>query len=336
VHYEKGRFDEVWHQRPSGWERVNLRAVTGGATGFSTVGDFPITLKPGQVYRVGIYKLSHGPNSTDPSCIARLVVVAILKEPEQRTLIVTVDRNVGGTWCKYVATTSSPTTPVLVGVTRERIYWFDNLPGIESTAGAVLSSLPTGTSHTFQVQPLVPGNTYNFAVVLVDGAGNWDVHTDGFTTLRRKLTVKFERIIISNDGDPARHGNAEFDFQIFAGATTVDSMHELERFHLPEMDIDDWHETGRPYNVGFAYVENEPMSIPVERPHIYLRSTGHDLDGIEGKETALSIPEYFRLPLPEGPGETETDGRMTLYCDPAGADDFDYDVDVHYSVQYLP
>jgi hypothetical protein len=337
IDYEKEREEELWEIGPGGvWTTINVHLLTGQGNEADVTGSYTITLAPGQSYRVGIFTEEHGPLTTDPLPRADLTVFAIFKKPSARSLIVSVDQNTGGTWHRHVVTTNVATSVVLVGASRTpATVDNDGIPTLVDPDGASSSVLATGTSHTLDLMPLVPGNHYFFTVMVVDGVGNWEVRQSEFDTLKRKLTVKFPTIHIYNDGDPATHGEGEFWFRVSAGNDTG-ALHSLEDFHLPEMDIDDWSETDRPYAVGFAYAELEPQTIPPDQPSIWLSSWAVEYDGLDPDEGAGDL-RGRQLFLPAGPGEKVTNSAFTMDCPTTTVDDdFHYGVDINYSVEYLP
>ncbi|OWK25102.1 hypothetical protein AJ87_14570 [Rhizobium yanglingense] len=180
---------------------------------------------------------------------------------------------------------------------------------------------------------MVPGNVYHFTIMVVDAAGNWDVLKREFTTLGRKLTVRFPKMRILNDGDPSSVGEGEFWFRVSAG-DDHHTMNILQDFHLPTMDIDDWSETGRPYVVGFGYVEDSFASIPPDRPRIWVASWGKEHDGpLESDEGAGNFG--MMLSLPTGQNENVPSRTVKLRCPTTTVDDdFNYEVDVTFSVEY--
>lgn len=111
-------------------------------------------------------------------------------------------------------------------------------------------------------------------------------------------------------------------------------MNILQDFHLPTMDIDDWSETGRPYSIGFAHVENTFASIPTDRPNIWVGSWGVEHDGpLESDEGAGNF--LMKLSLPTGSRETVSSRTVKLRCPTTTTgDDFGYEVDVTFSVEY--
>lgn len=154
-------------------------------------------------------------------------------------------------------------------------------------------------------------------------------------TLKRKITVKFSTLHIYNDGDSATVGDdAQFWFRVSAGDARP--LNTLEEFHLPEMDIDDWSETDRPYPLGFAYVEFDPQTIPPDRTAVWVSSWATEDDSPLGDDAAGSLPG-LSLDLPSGPGEAVSNGIVLLDCGPTtDGSAFHHGVDVNYSVAYLP
>jgi hypothetical protein len=160
---------------------------------------------------------------------------------------------------------------------------------------------------------LVPGHHYFFTAMVIDAAGNWEVMQREFDTLKRKLIVQFPKIVVFNDGDDMDYGGGEFWFRVAAGSSRANLL-SLEEFHLPTMDIDDWSKTGRPYTVGFAYVEPEPQTVAPKRTGIWVASWAIEHDGIGEANEAAGLLEGQELFLPVGPSEVVTNQSFMMDC----------------------
>ena len=113
----------IWERIVGGpWVRVvpEIPRVVGSPSGdLKRDGQFfSPPLSPGQIYQVVMYSSDYvDPNS--PGVLTRqkpegfVTVVALLKDPESRELIVSEDQNVGGTWYRKTANTAAPTTFLL-------------------------------------------------------------------------------------------------------------------------------------------------------------------------------------------------------------------------------
>jgi hypothetical protein len=338
IAYNKEQSEELWELPPGGsWSQLNVHQLTGLGDAADFSGSYSRTLTPGQIYRAGLFLQTQGPLTTDPIPRADLMVFAILKGPEVRNLIVTEDQNTGGTYHRHNVTTNVATSVALVGASRRPpTVDADGIPSLVDPDGGLAGPTGVAVNHTMDLLPLVPGNHYFFTVMVVDAQGNWEVRGSEFDTLRRKLTIKFPRVHIYNDGDSGKYGDGEFWFRVSAG-NDGGALHALEDFHLPEMDIDDWSENGRPYPVGFAYAELEPQPIPPERPSIWVSSWAIEHDGIFDADEGAGALKGTKLGLPAGPGERVTNSSFTMDCPTTTVDDdFHYGVEVNYSVEYLP
>jgi hypothetical protein len=224
----------------------------------------------------------------------------------------------------------------MIGVSREPPSFDSNgIPHLDTHDGEPtipLSFLPTATSHQVEIKPLFPGNHYFFVVLVTDAFGNWDFRKSEFTTMRRKITVEFPTIHIYNDGDYATVGEAEFWFRVFSGQ--VNNPNVIKEFHYPQQDIDDWSETDRPYQVGFAHVGELEVVKPREQD-VGVASWGVEEDGpLEADEGATNSGEF--LPLPSGKSvEKVTNSSFLMDCPTSTVDStFHYGVDVRWSVEY--
>jgi hypothetical protein len=110
-------------------------------------------------------------------------------------------------------------------------------------------------------------------------------------------------------------------------------MNPRQDFYLPTRDIDDFSETGRPYSLGFAYVENLFSSIPPDRTSIWVTSWAIEHDGpLEGDEGAEG---RMRLNFPDGLNENVSGRTVRMDCPVSTTgDNFHYQIDVTFSVEY--
>jgi len=110
----------------------------------------------------------------------------------------------------------------------------------------------------------------------------------------------------------------------------------IEELHYPEIDIDDWSETDRPYAIGLAHL-GSPMRIEKGANEVWVQSIGTEHDGIgEANEGAWS--DDTQLPLLSGKGKENMSNAVFLMDCPTvtAGDDFHYGVDVIWSVSYVP
>jgi len=334
VSYEKEEFEELWERPPgSGWSRINVHVRTGQGDEADRRGSFPVTLRPGDKYELGVFNRGNTPLDPDPVQLAKLLVYGLLKRPGQRNLIVDTARAFGGTWCFHRVATNVPTDIVEIAVSRTAaMVDADGIPHAQKPDGAVTTPLVTTMFHGVQIEPIFPGNTCFFSVLVVDAAGNWDMRMQVFNALRRIIDVQFPTLHVYNDGDPFDVGEGEFWFRIQSGPQYQPRI--VEEFHRGTQDIDDWNETDRPYGLGFAHV-GQPMVVAPEDMAVSVTAWGVEHDGfLEADEGAWGSD--VTLPFPVGVGETVTGAMLTLDC-PASTDgdDFHFGVDVVWSVRYV-
>jgi hypothetical protein len=345
IEYEKEESDELWernsfpissppYQVMGNWNGpINLFARVQTAEA-ATKGKFPVNLKPGQTYEVGIFTAGHGP-LRDPIRKSYLKVFCVWKKPEDRQLITDENRAFGGTWYWHQVHTKIPTDIISIGVSRIKPTIDSNgIPHLQSPDGAPTAPLAVTNDHQVEIKPLLAGNHYFFVVVVTDAFGNWEVKQDEFTTFRRKLTVQFPTVHIFNDGDP-EHGEGEFWFRVYFGGPRG-NQNPIQEFHLPTQDIDDWSETDRPYPVGFAHVGLLEVVNPGQET-VSVGSWGREHDNLpfEGDEDARSRDKELGFPVGQGK-ETVTNSMLTLDCINVNNTNFHYGVDVVWSVAYEP
>jgi hypothetical protein len=334
ITYSKEALEELWERTNSGsWLEINVHVRTGIGDEADFHGVYEITLKPGGIYEVCVFRNGQGPLSTDPVLVTTIKVFCLLKKPEVRKLITDIDRGSGGTWHIHRMATNVPTDIVMIGVMREKPKIDSNgIPRLKDPDGVPTAPLTTTDNHRVEIKPLFPGNHYFFVVVVVDIFGNWEVNLEEFTTLRRKITVEFPTIHIFNDGDPRGVGAGEFWFGVYKGSSTQQEV--IQEFHLPTQDIDDWNETDRPYSVGFAHVGVLEVVEPGKQD-VRVASWGIEHDGVlEEDEYASNFGVL--LPIPAGLFvETVINSFFKMDCPTSSAgDDFHYGVDVRWSVEY--
>jgi len=340
--YEKQREQELWERYDSGaWSPINPHVRLGLGDEADVEGAFPITLKPGQSYELGVFDQGHGPTTSDPIERAAATVFCLWKKPQAMGLITDENRAFGGTWYSHQIHTNVPTRIVEIGVSRmPSTLDVNGLPHFKETDGAPtvpLTASGTGpvvsNDHKVELNPLLPGNLYFFAVIVTDANGNWDVRQETFTTLLRKLTVEFPAMHIYNDGDSLSYGEGEFWFEVYSGSQPQRT--SIAQFYRPTADIDDWNETDRPYPLGYAHV-GQPEAVSPEQARVFVSSRGVEHDGaLESDEGAWSKDKQLFFPAGR---LIEKVVNQTLLMDCAIAtdgDDFHYGVDVRWSVEYV-
>ncbi|HEY0078682.1 MAG TPA: hypothetical protein VGB73_08550 [Pyrinomonadaceae bacterium] len=332
IKYQKEPYQELWERTPgSGWEQINVHVRTKVGDEADTAGRYEITLKPGEVYEVGIYDDDYGPLKGNPHPRANLKVYCLWKKPKVRSLITDRNQDTGGTWHWHQVGTNVPTNIVAIGVSQKPPTLDSNgIPRLIDVEGGPAALLGLTTNHSVEILPLSPGNHYFFVAVVSDVFGNWDVLEVEFVTLRRKLTIEFATLHIYNDGDGSSVGEGEFWFGVYEGEQIV------KEFYLPTHDIDDWSESDRPYPVGFAHI-GVPTVVQTGQAGVRVDSHGIEHDGLfENNEAAGFLPVF--VPIPSGRYvETVTNEVFRMDCPIATVDDdFHYGVDVRWSVEYKP
>lgn len=336
VKYKKEPEEELWEMRPgTTWAPVNVHTLTGLGDEADFSGTYSITLSPGQIYTAGLFLPLHSPVSTDPLG-TKVVVIAVLKKPTEQKLITDHSGSGGGTWLSHGIKTTKPTTLFVAGASRSpALVNKIGIPKLVDPDAVIPAPFGPAVSHFFELTPLVPGHHYFLTAMVVDAGGNWEVLDVEQDTLRRKLTVQFPKMVVFNDGDWATTGEAEFWFEVSAGNDTGPAQ-SLQSFNLPEPDLDDWGETGRPYTLGYAYIENQAQAVSAGRTSIWVHSWAREDDGPWGDDTAGSaINKGKRLNLPVGPSEKVPSGSFTMDV-AASSGDLHYAVDVTFAVDYLP
>ncbi|MGB3327897.1 MAG: hypothetical protein WBA46_03025 [Thermomicrobiales bacterium] len=340
VSYTKTLDERLWiRSMPGGtWETPNLFSLIGTATA-ETKGDFPITLRPGSWFDAVILGQDQEPidDQFDPLPPARLTVPCVWLVPEQ-SLIVESGGETGGTWHEHGISTVTTTSIARIGASRSPIVLDGNgMPIMAELDGWPQSPLTTSGFHAVQLAPLLAGCHYWFAVMVTDEFGNWDVLQDEFNTLARELTVGFDTLHIFNDGDSGTHGEGEFWFRVEFHPDPWD-IQEIESFHQPEMDIDDWSETDRPYSLNASFKHNGlSQRVHDGEMEVYVASWAKEDDSPFGYDAA-GFPRGEPLGLPAGKGKEAVSNRpFRIDCPPSNdGSAFHYAVDGRWSVKYVP
>lgn len=336
VSWSKDPDQELWERVNGGtWEPINpYKKTEGEEKDAETEGFFAQALRPGDVYEIAVFASDHGPlPSVDPILVKALKVFGLLKKPETRRLITDGNSSWGGTWYFRQMATNVPTNIVMIGVSRDAPEADDNgFPIFKRAEGSPTRPFMNTTNHSVEIVPLLPGNGYYFAAVVADAFGNWEMLEDQFRTHRRKLTIEFPTIHVYNDGDYATEGQVEFWFRVYTGSDFRTK--DIQEFHLPEQDIDDWNETSRPYSVGFVHLGSLEVVQP-ETAQIGVSSWAVEEDEPWGEDRAgFVIGEW--LPLPSGRSYENVNKQMfRLDCQPSTVGSYlHYGVDVRWSIEY--
>jgi len=320
-------------------------------------GVFSQVLRPGQVYQVVMYRVDTiDPNVTDPEKAspesrpdASVTVVAMLKDPEVRDLVVSHDQNVGGTWFRKVVTTRVPTVAVLQ---------VSGVPPFVDAQGVVRFLMPLATAfdppavhHDQSVEPLLPGNALSYLVRLVDDAGNWQILSDAFRTKQRKVTISFEVMHIINDGANG-DTTAEFRVWVMEGDTSVKDYFfgDVDNFPIsdspsPGNGTQEWVPLAPhcpPFTLGPKDVTDETSEVGLLTRGLIFRTASanesarnyYDLgDGFPGK---AGLPSQASFPFPTGSGENVQNVPFVIRTVKGNPDvEFEYDLTAFFSVAYM-
>lgn len=333
ITYDKDYSDEIWENRNNaGWVRVqDPSSLDPQSDSPEFGGTYKIKIEAGKSYQAGIFVANAGP--PDPQQKADIKIFGIFKDPQKKNLITGNWNEAGGTFVRQFIQTSEKTAIAAIGAKRSGFDVDSNgIPVFEGAEG--VASFPTlQTGHDMFLMPFLPGNDYELKAVVVDDFGNWDILTTDFRTQSRKFTVQFTTLHIYNDSDPGSHGEAEFKFMVMFGVTPGHTR-MIQEFRLPEMDIDDWSKTDRPYPVGFAHV-GDFVSVAEDERDVSVWSVGTEFDGLDPDEGAWA--SIVDLGFPIGLREQVDRRQFRLNATPSTkGSDFRYGVDVVWSVEYEP
>lgn len=340
ISYEKTTDGALWIRLPGkGWDAPNLFNLVGTAKADES-GTFAITLRPGEILDLAIFRFNLKPideQIVQTRAEAFLKVFCVMRVSE-RTLITDENEQTGGTFHKHQIATSENTSIARIGASRSQIMLDANgMPLLAELDGG--PRIPPGfdSNHIVELVPLLAGNHYFFAAMVVDINGNWDPMLREFNTLARVLKVSFDTLHIYNDGDSGAHGEAEFWFRVqFQGGPGQVTL--IEEFHRPEADIDDWSETDRPYTLSSGFKHNGlSQRVHDGEEEVMVTSWASEDDSPFGADGAGSLLGQS-LGVPAGMGMEVVSGRpFHLDCPPStDGSAFHYGVDGTWSVTYVP
>lgn len=340
ISYNKNIDEVLWIRPPGkGWDAPNLFSLVGTAKADES-GSFAISMRPGEIFDLVIFKFDRKPlidRIVQTKVEAFLKVHCVLRDSE-KTLIFEESQQAGGTFHIHQISTTVNTSIARIGASRSPIMLDANgMPLLAELDGGPRIPPVFDNIHTVELVPLLAGNHYFFAAMVVDLDGNWETIRREFNTLARVLTVSFDVLHIFNDGDANSHGEAEFWFRV---QFQSDLVHEktIDEFHRSEADIDDWSETDRPYTLSSSF-KHSGLSQRVHdgEEEVVVASWAREDDSPFGSDAASNLLGQ-PLGVPAGKGMEVVSGRpFHLDCPPSSdGSSFHYGVDGTWSVNYVP
>ena len=334
IHYEKAFIDEIWERvGGSGW--LGPSFSKSARLQSDEKDDYPVSLKPGDTYEVGLYVTGHGPLTGNPVPLAYVAVYGLKKTPEDLPLIQDQGIEFGGTWSWHRVITKVPTSIVSIGVSRNppRKNSF-GIPLPVNPDGMLTESSPVMflNDHKVEFDTIFPGNHYYYSVVVVDQKGNWDWKIQQFHALKRKIEIQFTKVHVLDDGGIFSGDIAEFDFWIYTGTYIADKpwlRYTIEDFQHHEEEID----TGQEYLLyDEAHHKGDPEAVDPGEMDVKIYSEAHEHGG--------PLDEYawsseITLPFPRGRSEKAQSGLLVMDCPPFFDASFHYNVSYKWSVDYI-
>lgn len=335
VTYEKRPSEGVRYRIDGGpWVKPTATRRPDSAADTDITGDFAISLTTGSLAEVVVVVVDRDP---DPNAqlLASLTIPCLRRRPASSSLVTDGNLRFGGTWySRRIVTGRTRTRIVMHGVSRTPpVLDADGYPSFANPVGAPTAPVsPTpATVNAFEVTPLLPGQLYFAALVVMDGFGNWQVVQDSFVTLRRRLIIALASLHIYADGDDGS-GEAAFWHTIGVGdpangGRTLESHHQV---------IDPLY-AGEPgahsgiYPVGLVHVGELSAVAPGEQ-NVFVRSRGTEFEGpFEANDHADSLgglPRRGIVQLPVGSIDESSPIVFMLNCPQVNVqgDDFRYGV----------
>jgi len=338
ITYEKDPDEELWLRRPGDdWVRPNLFQMIGTADADER-GRFNVTVRPGDLFQVGIFRNDWGPLSAEPTALTLVSVAGMEQEPVPDQIITAMTEEHGGTFTIVSLRTAVPTRLLLAAASRQEptendahILTMTEVEGTFERTDISPQPLsleePVRQSHQFQLRGLIPGRDYYAGVIVLDEDGRWDQRSIAFTLMQRKLTVKIDNLHINDDGDGDTVGEAQFWIRVQYPSDGSD--HILHEFYRPTSDID----SGRDYPLGFAHL-GTPQVAGENEKGFWIHTWGSEDDGWKGDEHAASSTHLDMIEFPTGPDELVEDEWWSTDAAPSRGDTFSYYIQGSWWVEY--
>lgn len=352
ITFEKNPSEEIWFRISSLWRRQpDPSATTPEAlVALRSRGTFTSPqIRPGSIYRVGIFPAGWNPN--DPGVESRMSLAAIdvfslLKKPIDTDLLLPdSNEDIGGTYYWAYLRTKVPTFMHMTISRRPPTPNADGMLTYDPTNEIVGTALaaPTLTQDgEMEVTSILPGNFYWVTVRVSDAKGNWQFWKKGnqlepfkpFITLQRRTTVQIKELIVGNDGDPNDTGAAAFNFDIMEGPNSLPlkGWTAVKTFRYENHNISD----GMHYNLPNFVKVLGPAPVSPDKRFVSVSLRGIEFDGwFESNEAASNEFIGETLQMPDGRGNESVVNREYYIYTKYFTDDFNFHVKVIYSVEYF-
>jgi hypothetical protein len=252
-----------------------------------------------------------------------------------------------GTFATISFTTKNTSLPVVLVSTKKPL----SFPSV-STKDEKMWSQPsdivystfaqTGTTHQAQLNKLTPGTLFHYVISAHDKkSGLWFKTSGTFKTFRRKVTVNFRKLWITDDSDDLSAGDLRFGFYIngqpaakypsgsgYASLDT-DQQKTINRTVglIPAPSTLTLKATGFDNDVGFGGLDSSGANFPAGDPNL---GTGEGKNG-EWTSTSQTINVDNHDPV-------DTVGPIFFKLVAKGAHGSDLEFEVHgeYKISYAP
>lgn len=332
-HYRKpGTTQTLWerranHSAPEAWRPVDLvERVADPDAEFE--GSFCVTLRPGERYDAAL--LPEGAEPGAARTAVETITIHALGRPAPRALIEHLTWDVGGTSAALSLLTFGAVEIILLGLSNNPIETeaSTGLPFLNAPVGPVVRGIAVGADGNIELElgRLMSGRVHHGLVIVADASGNWQARTWEMRALRRMLAVTFAGVRIFNH-DPEGYLEADIVLEV------VENGRKRASFALPTLKINRSDPTAL-HALGYTFAE-PPRTVFEPDTEILLRAWGvEDADDLDADEQAIG---EVRLDLPSGLArESVNMDRTRIVCRGTYADDFGFDVDVRWSVTYVP
>jgi hypothetical protein len=289
----------------SKWVKIDLLRGRVQNTGPTTLQEGKFTsqpVQPGQCYQVRMdAELNNDPNIQDIPPVASVNVCALRKRPDGRDFLIPNDsfEETGGTY-RFQHAATKVLTHQTVSVSKDPPFEDSNgMLAFNKTERFAEGEFAVG--HDAELSPLSPGTRYFCLTRLSDQTGNWQFISKEFLTLQRKVTIRFNKLHIDNDGDTLSNGEAQFFIRVKQGVGLRIIQPEIV-FGNDSFSIHD----GQDLDITTHVFVLGPEDVTLHNELIGIDLFGVEFDGfLESNEYAGG---FGRLILPTGRAEEKPGG----------------------------
>ncbi len=304
--------------------KVNLQQRVGGSS-FETKGEFTTFQLPGSIYMAGIVRKERpGPDEAGFEIFDEEVLVAFLSKQGKSNLFVEVGPTIGGTFFEVRLQTIVEASHLLQVGDLNPLSDPDGIPEFLTIRGGSVG-LKRDIVRDLTISHLLPGNSMDSRLLAVTQDGKWDVRSGPIQTLKRKVEIQFNKLLITNldEVDP---GQVTLWISVYEGHHPPKNLGE---FNWPEHEV----RQGQSYDLSpWSFnVVSGPKSVDEDTQEIWFNINAREADWPDPDDWSRSGDR--NVFFDHGPHEVMSDSLL-IPCDEPGSGDFRVNVGCEISVTY--